>query len=104
MYIYNITLKVENIIAKEWLQWMKDEHIPEVVGTGCFSEARMFQLAEVDEVEGPTYAVQFSAANKADYDLYLQKHANILREKTAKRWGDKVIGFRSLLKIIPLEK
>jgi hypothetical protein len=56
--IYNVTIKVEATIADEWLRWLQDEHIPDVMATGCFSNYKIVRLLEVDESEGPTYAVQ----------------------------------------------
>lgn len=54
MLIYNITTKVDHSIADAWLQWMKEEHIPEVIATGCFSQSRILRLLEVDETDGLT--------------------------------------------------
>ena len=36
MFIYNITIKVDNRYADEWIQWQKEIHIPEIMGTGLF--------------------------------------------------------------------
>ncbi len=41
MYVYNVTLKVNAERADEWIQWMKHEHIPEVLATGIFSDYRI---------------------------------------------------------------
>jgi hypothetical protein len=53
MIIYNVTVKPENNIADAWLQWMKDEHIPDVINTGCFTKATLCKLLEVDDEDGP---------------------------------------------------
>ncbi len=52
MIIYNVTTKVDHSIAAIWLQWMKEEHIPEIKATGCFANARILQLIEVDAAAG----------------------------------------------------
>ena len=36
MIIYNITIKVDWSIAEEWLKWMQEKHLPEILATGCF--------------------------------------------------------------------
>ena len=54
MIIYNVTIKVQESIKAEWLTWLKAEHIPEVIATGCFTHAVILQLLEVDTSEGPT--------------------------------------------------
>jgi hypothetical protein len=37
MIVYNVTVSVKNSIVKEWLEWMKNEHIPELMNTEYFS-------------------------------------------------------------------
>ncbi len=29
MYIYNVTVNIEESAEKDWLDWMKNKHIPE---------------------------------------------------------------------------
>ncbi len=97
MFLYNVTTQVDGAIAEQWLQWMKEEHIPEVVATGCFTSARVWKLVEVDETEGPTFAVQYLAGSKADYNRYITIHAQALRQKSYQKWGDRFIAFRSVM-------
>ncbi len=98
--IYNVTTKVEHSIAKEWLQWLKTEHIPHITGTGCFTHAVVLHLAEVDESEGPTYAVQYHAASKENYQTYITQFAEEMRKRSLLKWGDRIIAFRSLLEVV----
>ncbi|MBU3713410.1 MAG: DUF4286 family protein [Ferruginibacter sp.] len=100
MFKYNVTIKVLHEISSEWLIWLKEEHIPEVIATGCFTSATIHRLLEVDDSEGPTYNVQYKAESKAAYNLYINKHAGLLREKSYKKWGDKFIAFRSVMQVV----
>ena len=100
MIIYNVTTHVAEAIRQDWLAWMKETHIPEVMHTGCFSKYQLVQLMEVDETEGPTYAVQYYAESKADYNRYIALHAPALRQAGIDKWGDKTISFRSLMQIV----
>ncbi len=81
MIIYNVTIKVQESVKDKWLAWLKDEHIPEVIGTGCFTHAVILQLLEVDISEGPTYAIQYHAQSKGLYNNYIENHAPLLRHK-----------------------
>ena len=100
MVIYNVTSKVLHSIATDWLQWMKNEHIPEVIATGCFTDARILRLIETDDTEGPTYAVQYQAEDKDAYNRYIQHYAEVLRDKALQQWGDRYIAFRSVLEVV----
>jgi hypothetical protein len=100
MFIYNVTIKVEGAIADAWLEWLKNEHVPEVLATQCFSEAKIVKLLELEDAEGPTYAVQYTAESKALYNRYLEKYAAELRQKSFDVWGNRFIAFRSLMQVI----
>ena len=100
MIIYNITTKVHHSIASEWLQWLKEVHVNEVMESECFTEYKIVKLLEVDEVEGPTYAVQFFADSKALYNLYIDKFAGEMRKRSFAKWGDKFISIRSVMQIV----
>ena len=100
MFIYNVTIKVDAAIADAWLQWLKEEHIPEVMATGCFDEYKIVRLLEIDDSEGPIYAIQYYVLSKAIYNQYIMKYADTLRQKSKARWGQRFIAFRSLMQII----
>ena len=100
MYIYNVTLKVDPAVENDWLIWMKEEHIPEVVGTGCFTHAVVLQLIEVDNSDGPTYAIQYHAPSKGLYNTYIEQHAGRMRQKSIDKWGDRFVAFRSVLQVV----
>lgn len=100
MFIYNVTTKVAHTIQQQWLQWIKEEHIPDIINTGCFTNATILQLLEVDDSEGPTYAVQYFAESKSQYNIYIEKFAPLMRQKAIEKWGDKFIAFRSIMQVI----
>lgn len=100
MTVYNVTIKVTHEIATAWLEWLQTEHIPEVVSTGCFTHATVLRLLEVDDTEGPTYAVQYFAESKALYNQYISQYASALREKSYAKWGNNFIAFRSVMQVV----
>ena len=100
MIIYNVTIKVDKSISEEWLKWLQEEHITDVVSTGCFTGARVLRLLETDETEGPTYAIQYEAESKSLYNQYIQKFADTMRARSFEKWGDKFIAFRSVMQIV----
>ena len=100
MIIYNVTLKVDWMIHDAWFAWMQQVHIPEVVATGCFTGSQLIRLLETDEKEGPTYAAQYFAESKSDYDRYIELHSTLMRQKVNDKWGDQLVAFRSLMEIV----
>lgn len=100
MIIYNVTIKVDESIAVDWLQWLQHEHIPDVMETNCFTDHRVVRLLEVDDSEGPTYAVQYTAQSKADYNRYISLHAAEMRQRSIEKWGNRFIAFRSVMQVV----
>lgn len=100
MIIYNVTIKVATPITDAWLKWQQEEHIPEMIGTGCFTHAVITRLLEIDDSEGPTFAVQFHAESKALYNRYIDKFAGEMRQKSFAKWGNQFIAFRSVMQIV----
>ena len=43
MYIYNVTINIDESVHNDWLSWIKD-HIQDVLATGCFSTAKLTQV------------------------------------------------------------
>lgn len=100
MFIYNVTSKVDHRISAAWLQWIKEEHIPDIIATGCFTNAIILQLLETDDSEGPTFAIQYRAESKAAYNRYIEKFAPAMRQKAFDKWGNQFMAFRSVMQVI----
>ena len=55
MILYNVTVNVEDGIHHDWLTWMKETHIPDVMNTGMFIENKMLKLlSQLPDEEGTT--------------------------------------------------
>lgn len=101
MLLYNITVSIDNAVAKDWLAWMKESHIPEVMATTYFVKyqiARM--LTEEADTGGETYAVQYSCRNMADFEEFQQDFSQDLQAKMATRYPNQFVTFESLLEIV----
>jgi len=99
MYIYNVTVNIETTVEKEWLRWMEEKHIPNVLATGKFSEAKMSQVM-VEEEEGVTYSIQYTTDSKETLERYYAEDATKLRQEGVQLFGDKLLAFRTELKVI----
>ena len=98
MIIYNVTINVDKTINTEWLAWIK-EHIPEVLATGKFTEAKLTKVLVADD-ETDTYSIQYRAHSREALDAYYAEDAELLRSDGLKRWADKSLAFRTELEVI----
>ena len=101
MILYNVTVSVDEAVDSEWLNWMRNEHIPEVMSTGYFQSNRILKLLnEQLDATGPTFAIQYELENIGKLDEYLKTVAPALQQKHLERYGQKCIAFRTVLEEI----
>jgi hypothetical protein len=99
MILYNVTVSIDPIIAEDWLQWMRSQHIPDVMATGCFIESRISRV-HGEEEGGITYAITYLSLNQEKINEYTEQHAPILQKDHAERYAGKFAAFRTLLSVI----
>ncbi|MBO9152750.1 DUF4286 family protein [Chitinophaga sp. GCM10012297] len=100
MIIYNVTTKVSTLIKDRWVEWMKQEHIPEIIATGLFHDYRMCRLLEQDDSDGPTFTVQYFTDTLENYYTYLQEYAPALRQQAFDTFGDQFVAFRTVMQVV----
>lgn len=101
MIIYNVTVNIEDDVHTDWISWMKEIHIPEVMNTGFFLENKIAKVITTQEDEtGHTYAIQYTCNSMDDLDEYQEKHAAPIQEAHGNRYQGKFVAFRTLLEII----
>lgn len=99
MYIYNVTINIQEDVHDKWVEWMKNEHIPDMLNTGKFTKALMSKVMVDEEMGGITYSVQYTAESKQMLERYYAEDAKELRGKTAAFEG-KFVAFRTELEVI----
>jgi len=99
MFIYNVTISVDRSAHDEWMKWMREVHMPDVIKTGCFIDSRMLKVLNVED-EGITYSVQYTFLDMSDMEEYKAKHAQRLQKESLDKFKDKFVAFRTLLEII----
>ena len=85
---------------ENWLSWMKEVHIPGIMESELFEKNTLLQLLNVDEQDGLTFALQLYAPSSSEYDEYEKRFAPALRSKATQQWGDQVLSFRTLMRIV----
>lgn len=100
MILYNVTVSIDNNVADEWLQWMKDVHIPEVMGTGYFLANQICRVMGEEDTGGTTYAVQYTCRSVSDLQEYQREHSPALQQKVNERYAGKYASFRTMLEVV----
>ena len=99
MIIYNVTCNVEQEISVEWLKWIQEIHLPEVMDTGIFISSQINKILSGDD-GGETYAIAYTCESMKDLHKYQVNFATMLQQKHTDRYGTKVVAFRTLLEVV----
>ncbi len=98
--VYNVTVKIIDEILIDWVQWMTEVHIPDVMNTECFDSYQMTKILHDDGDGGHSYAIQYVSPNKEAFEKYQLEYAKKLQEEHATRYQGKYVAFRTLMEIV----
>src|SRR6187200_531190 len=74
MVIYEVTAAVELELAEAYEQFMTQEHIPDVLRTGCF------ESASLERSFPGRFRMRYAAPDRESLDRYFDGHAPRLRQ------------------------
>ena len=99
MILYNVTINIDDDIHDEWLDWMKDVHIPDVMNTGMFFDNKICKI-HADSEGGQSYSIQYLAKSWDDYNRYQDEFAPELQKDHTEKYQGKFAAFRTILEVV----
>ncbi|GAA4378564.1 DUF4286 family protein [Hymenobacter koreensis] len=99
MILYNVTSSVDPEVADEWLTYMRDVHMPEVMASGFFLRSQICRLLN-EENDGCTYATQYYCVSMEQLEEYQETAAPGLRADLETRFPGQYVSFRTVLEVI----
>lgn len=99
MFIYNVTVNIDEDVHDEWIQWMKKTHVPDVMNSGCFTDNKIVKVLHVND-HGQTYSFQYTFKDMKDIERYQKEFAPKLQADVKQKYGEKFTAFRTLLEVI----
>ena len=99
MLLYHVTIKIDADAAVEWLEWMREKHIPEVMATGRFESYRLVKMY-ADETDGITYSIQYITKDMDAIEQYMRLEAPALQADHKNRYEGKFVAYCTLHDVI----
>ena len=97
MIIYNITVSVDESILNEWLNWMQNRHIPDVMKTNIFTSAQLKRI--ISREDGVSYAIAYKCDSLKDLQIYETKFSKVLQKEYSDKFGETAPVFRTIMTI-----
>lgn len=98
--LYVVYVSVTRSVADEWLRWMVDEHVPDVLATGCFVRATVCRDSAGDDDDTIAYRVQYQTETEAALERYIADFSPALKKDHADRFASKVTARRDILSVV----
>lgn len=103
MLIYNVTTNIQEDVHEQWVEWMKTEHIPDMLNTQKFSKALMTRIMVEEEMGGMTYSVQYTTESEEMLQRYYDENSADLRSRS-KQFEGKFVAFRTVMEVVKEEE
>lgn len=98
--LYNITVIIDDSILDDWKKWMIEIHIPDVMASGAFESYQLQKVLTEGSEGGTTFAIQYLAHNRDEYERYQMEHAPKLQAEHQQRYNGKFGAFRTLMEVL----
>lgn len=93
MIVYSVYIQIDPQIEQEWLSWMQDIHIPEVMSHKGFTQ---YHIVRIENPEYSQYRIDYYIESMELYIEYQEKHAPELQKKHTERYQGKFSAQRSV--------
>ncbi|HWD86483.1 MAG TPA: DUF4286 family protein [Mucilaginibacter sp.] len=101
MLIYNETFIIDDAIVDDWLRWIRDNHIPSVLGTGSFDGYKLYTVLDSPN-EGITYCLQFQTTSVERYSDFYYKQMEAIHAAHNVRFEERFALFHTLMEGVDL--
>lgn len=100
MMLYLVRVAVDKAAHEEWLTWMLDHHLPDVLDTGCFLGADACRDAERDTPGRVAWTFVYRVRDEAAWTTYTREHAPALQADHTSRFSGRFEASRELLPVV----
>lgn len=100
MLLYNVTVTVDLDVHQDWLRWMRETHIPDVLATGMFVSHRMSRLIGHEHDNSEIYTIQYLVQDMDHLRRYTEEFAPGLQREHQQLFGGKSAAFRTVMEVV----
>lgn len=101
MIFYNVSITLNKQIERDWLSWMKEAHMPDVMKTGFFNNCKIFKIVlPANAVKEVSFLIQYECESLEQYMAYSENHAPKLQQKHTEKFSGMFTASRMVLEEI----
>lgn len=96
MIVYNTTYHVDCTVSGEFLDWLREQFVPQALAGGLVANPRLLRMMGHNE-GGACFALQLEAPSLSVLQQWNKATGKQLHEQLTKQFGNKVAGFTTFM-------
>ena len=100
MLLYNVTITLDLDVHQDWLHWMRETHIPDIMATGLFVSHRISRLIGHEHETSEIYTIQYLVEDMSQLRRYMDEFAPELQRQHQHRYEGKCAAFRTVMEVV----
>jgi len=99
MFVYSVRVSIEKNIKDDWLSWMKEKHIHDVMNTNCFKSYEIYEVVNEDNISKNTeFIINYFYEEEDSFERYQKEFAPALQKEHTDLFKGKFTASREVLK------
>jgi len=94
-----INIDIEKKIDKDWILWMKKEHIPEIINLKIFKKSEIWRIKN-EQKKYNSYCIKYYTKSLESYKLYKEKYAKKIQKKHSIKYKSHFNVKREILELV----
>lgn len=100
MFIFNTTYLVSDKVHGAWLKWIREQHIPFMLGSSYLAQPQVARIITSDKQDGTSFSVQFHVKDMQTLKLWNKEYKVLFQENCSRQFGEEVIFFTTVMEVI----
>lgn len=101
MIIYSVSITIDKTIESNWMKWMKETHIQDVINTKYFFDCKLQkQIIPGSSKDGITFRLDYLANSFEDYQKYSLEEAPRLQAEHSEKFAGKFKASRTVFTLL----
>jgi hypothetical protein len=98
--IYRVTIDVDGAVADEWLAWMREVHVPDVLREPGFVQAVIARERKSEGGADARFVIDYAVESAEALERYFAGAAARIRAEHEARYGGRARAARQVLEVL----
>ena len=100
MYLFSITINIEDSHQKEWLIWVKAELNKLVADKELVQDFRLLKILSEEPNSGSSFSFQYHLSSLTDMELFEERYDREVAVGMYRLYDEKFVEFRTRLELV----